>query len=132
MYNYIYVYNYIYNYTYIYIYICGNPPVRGGMGILKGVVNFTFKGNIQHGSTEFLGNQKIPNPIKLYIQREYSTYFNRVSRIIKSLPALNFLFKGNIQHILTEFLGNQKIPAPVKLYIQRDYSTCFNRVSRES
>jgi hypothetical protein len=102
MYNYIYVYNYIYNYTYIYL--CGNPPVRGGMGILKGVVNFTFKGNIQHGSTEFLGNQKIPNPIKLYIQREYSTYFNRVSRIIKSLPALNFIFKGNIQHISTESL----------------------------
>jgi len=68
-------------YTYkVYIYICANPPVCGGMGILKGVVNFTFKGNIQHVSTEFLGNQKIPNPVKLYIQRDYSTCFNRVSR----------------------------------------------------
>ena len=31
-------------------------------------MNFTFKANIQHDSTEFLGNHQIRTPVELYIQ----------------------------------------------------------------
>ena len=62
-------------------------------GILKETLNFTYKVNIQHVSTEFLGNHKIPIP-------------------------LNFTFKtNNIQHVSTEFLGIHQIRTPVEIYI---------------
>ena len=40
-------------------------------GILKGVLNSTFKGNIQHVSIEFLGNHQIRTSVKLYIQGNF-------------------------------------------------------------